>query len=92
VIVAAATPLDYPDFDEWYRKEHCYEISKCPGYRRTRRYKLTHARQNRLPEEEKQLAEPPKYLAMVSGNLLSFFSISCRVRCAGRARMHDMIW
>jgi hypothetical protein len=67
VIVAAASPLDPPDFDEWYRKEHCSEISKCPGYRRTRRYKLTYARQNRLPDEKKQLAEPPTYLAMVSG-------------------------
>jgi hypothetical protein len=71
VIVAAASPLDPPDFDEWYRKEHCSEISKCPGYRRTRRYKLTYARQNRLPDEEKQLAEPPTYLAMVSGEPLS---------------------
>jgi len=77
VIVAAATPVDYPDFDEWYRKEHCYEVSKCPGYRRTRRYKLTYARQNRLPAEENQLADPPKYLAMVGkiGPRFPFFHV-----------------
>jgi hypothetical protein len=77
VIVAAATPVDYPDFDEWYRKEHCYEVSKCPGYRRTRRYKLTYGRQDRLPAEENQLADPPKYLAMVSkiGPRFPFFHV-----------------
>jgi hypothetical protein len=79
VIVAAATPVDYPDFDEWYRKEHCYEVSKCPGYRRTRRYKLTYGRQNRLPTEEKQLADPPKYLTMVSKISPRFPSFHVRV-------------
>lgn len=52
------------DFDKWYREEHCYELSKCPGYRRTRRFKLTFGRQNRLPAADKKISEPPKYLAL----------------------------
>lgn len=66
VISAGLTPAPGTDddFDKWYREEHCRDLAKCPGYRRTRRFKLTFGRQNRLPATEKKIAEPPKYLAL----------------------------
>jgi len=41
------------------------EISGITGWRKTQRYALTFARQNRKPAGEKQLAEPPKFLTLV---------------------------
>ncbi|TKA74995.1 hypothetical protein B0A55_02649 [Friedmanniomyces simplex] len=64
VIVAAFTPTDEEDYDNWYRQEHLKEISGITGWRKTQRYALTFARQNRKPAREKQLAEPPKFLTL----------------------------
>lgn len=52
------------DFDEWYRQEHCRDLATVPLYRRTRRYALKYARQNRNPDDKNSLPEPPKYLAI----------------------------
>ena len=45
LIFAGASPKagGDADFDAWYRQEHCLEVSKTGGYRRTRRYKLAWA-------------------------------------------------
>ncbi|RDW56613.1 hypothetical protein BP5796_13078 [Coleophoma crateriformis] len=41
LLYAAMSHTSDADLDAWYRGEHVAEISKCPGYRRTRRYKLS---------------------------------------------------
>ncbi|KAK0288889.1 hypothetical protein LTR91_018424 [Friedmanniomyces endolithicus] len=64
VIAAGFTPTDEEDYDNWYRQEHLKEISGITGWRKTQRYALTFARQNRKPAGEKQLAEPPKFLTL----------------------------
>lgn len=66
IISAALTPAPGTDadFDAWYRQEHCRDVSLCPGHRRTRRYKLTFARQNRKDSSENELDSPPVYLAL----------------------------
>ena len=58
------TPADEEDADKWYRQEHLKEISSVSTWRRTERYELTFARQNRKPAQEKQIAEPPKFLTL----------------------------
>jgi len=65
VVAAAASPIENgdEDFDAWYRKEHLYELSKCTGYRRTRRYALVEAVQMGSTGEQKKVAEMPKYIA-----------------------------
>lgn len=40
LLYAAISHLSDTDLDEWYRREHVELISKCPGHRRTTRYKL----------------------------------------------------
>ncbi|KAK3099054.1 hypothetical protein LTR53_019180, partial [Teratosphaeriaceae sp. CCFEE 6253] len=44
--------------------EHLKEISGITGWRKTQRYDLTFARQNRKPEAEKQLPAAPKFLTL----------------------------
>ncbi|RDW77745.1 hypothetical protein BP6252_05798 [Coleophoma cylindrospora] len=44
------------DFHAWYKDEHYRTLASCPGYVRTRRYKLTNAF---LPD-----VDPPMYLAL----------------------------
>jgi hypothetical protein len=48
--------------DEWYRGEHVDEISKCPGYRRTSRYKL--ASRSLLSAFERSFPPAPTWLAI----------------------------
>ncbi|KAI9744332.1 MAG: hypothetical protein M1818_002484 [Claussenomyces sp. TS43310] len=56
------------DYDAFYRQEHCKELAKCTGYRRTRRYKLQYkvpqppAEQSTLPPIGS--ADPPIYLVL----------------------------
>jgi len=64
VIAAAFSPTDEEDYDNWYRQEHLKEIAGITGWRKTERYALTFARQNRKPSEEKELSEPPKFLTL----------------------------
>ncbi|KAK5674465.1 hypothetical protein LTS10_012853 [Elasticomyces elasticus] len=64
VIAAAFTPTDDEDYENWYRQEHLEEISGITGWRKTLRYALTFARQNRKPAAEKELDEPPKFLTL----------------------------
>ncbi|KAK5717026.1 hypothetical protein LTR17_016168 [Elasticomyces elasticus] len=64
VIAAAFTPTDDEDYENWYRQEHLKEISGITGWRKTQRYALTFARQNRKPVAEKELDEPPKFLTL----------------------------
>ncbi|KAK4891375.1 hypothetical protein LTR27_010029 [Elasticomyces elasticus] len=64
VIAAAFTPTDDEDYENWYRQEHLKEISGITGWRKTQRYALTFARQNRKPAAEKELDEPPKFLTL----------------------------
>ena len=58
------TPADEKDADDWYRQEHLKDVSGVSTWRWTERYELTFARQNRKPVEEKQIAEPPKFLTL----------------------------
>jgi hypothetical protein len=57
VISAALSPAEGSDedFDKWYREEHLFELSKCKGYTRTKRYNLVRG----VPESRR-----PKYLAV----------------------------
>ncbi|KAK3627945.1 hypothetical protein LTR56_018935 [Elasticomyces elasticus] len=64
VIAAAFTPTDDEDYENWYRQEHLKEISGITGWRKTQRYALTFARQNRKSAAEKELDEPPKFLTL----------------------------
>lgn len=66
VISAGFTPADDAEFNAWYQEEHLAEVSGITGWRRTQRYVLTFARQNRKPASEKQIDEPPKFLTLVS--------------------------
>ena len=66
VIAAAFTPEDDKEYDDWYRQEHLKEVSGITGWRKTERYDLTFARQNRSVGEENKLPEPPKFLTLVS--------------------------
>jgi hypothetical protein len=50
------------ELDDWYRGEHVAEISKCPGYRRTRRYKLV--TRSLLSAFERSFPSAPKWLAL----------------------------
>jgi hypothetical protein len=54
------------DLDAWYRQEHLTAVAKCPGYRRTRRYRLAAAMQSAMqammPGSRKEM--PPTWLAM----------------------------
>ena len=50
------------DFDKWYRQEHCREVSKTGGYRRTRRYKLVWAMER--PDASTAKADPLPALAL----------------------------
>lgn len=65
MISAGFTPADDEDYESWYRQEHLKEVSGITGWRRTERYALTFARQNRKPAHEKQIPEPPKFLTLV---------------------------
>ncbi len=67
MVAACATPVENgeEDFDAWYRKEHLYEISKCPGYRRTRRFMLVDIAQVGPGAQQKGLSAMPKYIALV---------------------------
>ncbi|KAF2786211.1 hypothetical protein K505DRAFT_422566 [Melanomma pulvis-pyrius CBS 109.77] len=50
------------DFDAWYRQEHLHLLSKCPGYRRSRRFKVVNA--TVLDKFERREPEVPQYLAL----------------------------
>jgi hypothetical protein len=50
------------ELDEWYRGEHVAEISKCPGYKRTLRYKL--ATRSLLSAFKRSFPPAPKWLAL----------------------------
>lgn len=50
------------ELDESYRGEHVAEISKCPGYRRTSRYKV--ATRSLLSAFERSFPLAPKWLAL----------------------------
>ncbi|KAK3679195.1 hypothetical protein LTR78_000756 [Recurvomyces mirabilis] len=64
VIAAAFTPTDDKEYDAWYRQEHLKEVSGLTGWRKTERYDLTFARQNRSTGEDNKLPEPPKFLTL----------------------------
>ena len=53
----ALTPKESTDedFDKWYREEHLADLSKCPGYVRSRRFKSVPG----VPGAE----EAPEYIA-----------------------------
>jgi hypothetical protein len=80
--VITSVPFDLPadlkgssetDIGKWYASQNS-ETSLS----RVRLYKLLFARQNRLPQEENQLQEPPGYLALVSISLdFIFWSAYC---------------
>lgn len=65
MISAGFTPADDEDYDKWYRQEHLKDVSGITGWRKTERYALTFARQNRKSTDDKQIAEPPKFLTLV---------------------------
>jgi len=50
------------DFDAWYRKEHLRLLSQCPGYRRSRRFKVVNA--TVLDGFVRKEPEVPQYLAL----------------------------
>ena len=50
------------DLDEWYRGEHVQLISRCSGYRRTKRYKL--ATCSVLSAFERSFPLAPKWLVL----------------------------
>lgn len=51
------------DIQRWYLAEHCHDHASSAS--RVRMYCNYFARQNRLTQDEKQLKEPSKYLALV---------------------------
>ena len=67
IMVAAITPTQVSDeeWEDWYRKEHCYETSRCPGYRRTRRFRLVSETQLGPSGVQEQL-EAPRFVTLVS--------------------------
>lgn len=64
IISAALTPSPSAeaDFDAWYRREHIPMISQCPGYVRTRRYRLVDA--SLLHEFDRRESPAPSWLAL----------------------------
>lgn len=66
LVSAAVTPAPgtESDFDDWYRQEHTSKISECPGYVRTRRYKLHFTWQGVKETSEKTIPNPPSFLAL----------------------------
>jgi len=50
------------ELDEWYRSEHVAEIARCPGYRRTTRYKLI--TRSLLSAFERSFPEAPVWLSL----------------------------
>ena len=79
MVAACATPLENgeDEFDSWYRKEHLYEISKCPGYRRSRRFMLADVAQLGPGAEQKNLKDMPAYIALVSRPYCLIAAIWC---------------
>ena len=65
VISAGFTPADDADYDKWYREEHLKEISGIRGWRKTSRWALDFARQNRSTGADNHLPQPPKFLTLV---------------------------
>ncbi|KAK6439645.1 hypothetical protein LTR95_004139 [Oleoguttula sp. CCFEE 5521] len=64
VIACGFTPSDDAEYDGWYREEHLKQVSEITGWRKTGRYSLTYARQNRKPAGESDIAAPPKFLTL----------------------------
>ncbi|KAJ9645992.1 hypothetical protein H2201_008248 [Coniosporium apollinis] len=65
LIISAAlspSPSAEADFDAWYRQEHVPMISQCPGYVRTRRYRLVDA--SLLHEFDRRNSPAPSWLAL----------------------------
>jgi hypothetical protein len=50
------------ELENWYRREHVSLISKCPGYRRTSRYKLS--TRSVLSAFERSFPPGPRWLAI----------------------------
>jgi hypothetical protein len=50
------------DFDKWYREEHLHLLRECPGFRRSRRFKVVNA--TVLDKFERSEPEVPQYLAL----------------------------
>ncbi|OQN97841.1 hypothetical protein B0A48_16151 [Cryoendolithus antarcticus] len=64
VIACGFTPSDDAEYDDWYRTQHLREVSEITGWRKTGRYTLTYARQNRKPAGDSDIAAPPKFLTL----------------------------
>ncbi|SMQ49042.1 unnamed protein product [Zymoseptoria tritici ST99CH_1A5] len=61
LVVAAMTPADDQDFDNFYRQEHLSDCATVPGWRRSERYELLAA----FPMEgATSPLEPPKFLTL----------------------------
>jgi hypothetical protein len=67
LLMAEMTPVDEADFDKWYREEHLRMLSKIPGYRCSKRYKLGPA----VPVLTR--GEPPQFLAIHECDFLEGF-------------------
>nr|OQO26167.1 hypothetical protein B0A51_03886 [Rachicladosporium sp. CCFEE 5018] len=65
VIACGFTPSDEAEYDDWYRAQHLREVSEITGWRKTGRYTLTYARQNRKPAGDSDIAAPPRFLTLV---------------------------
>ncbi|KXT05145.1 hypothetical protein AC578_7605 [Pseudocercospora eumusae] len=63
VVVAAFTPADEEDYEQWYQQEHLQEIAKITCWRKTERYELFFARSNR-DYDKPLLAQKPKFLTL----------------------------
>ncbi|KAK6429258.1 hypothetical protein LTR95_014592 [Oleoguttula sp. CCFEE 5521] len=64
VIACGFTPSDDAEYDRWYRESHLREVSEITGWRRTGRYVLQFARENRKAAGDNELAKPPKFLTL----------------------------
>ena len=62
LLCAAISHSSDTDLDEWYRREHVDLISKCPGHRRTTRYKL--ATSSTLSAFKRSFPGAPTWLAL----------------------------
>jgi len=64
-ITVEMQPSDEADFDAWYQKEHLDMLSKVPGYRCSKRYKLG------VPVGYLTIGSPAPFLAIHEFDFLS---------------------
>lgn len=77
VMSAGFTPADDEDYENYYRQQHLAEVARVTGWRKTERYELLSARENRLPPEEKTIPDPPKFLTLVSDVQVQLMTEGC---------------